>query len=156
MNAMEQAFVSAGVPVKPLSERVWRIIKDRGPLLVRDVASMMHIEYMAASRTMSRLKCQGMLTSEPDNKGRRGPPRLRYTAVGSSYEEALACSTPVHKPKPSVPKLTVVTPTPAPQSAPPVADALAGALGTLPPALLALPLADLHKVYRTLHELFGA
>lgn len=156
MNAMEQAFVSAGVPVKPLSERVWRIIKDRGPLLVRDVASMMHIEYMAASRTMSRLKCQGMLTSEPDNKSRRGPPRLRYTAVGSSYEEALACSTPVHKPKPSVSKLTVAPPTPAPQSAPPVANALAGALGTLPPALLALPLADLHKVYRTLHELFVA
>lgn len=156
MNAMEQAFVSAGVPVKPLSERVWRIIKDRGPLLVRDVASMMHIEYMAASRTMSRLKCQGMLTSEPDNKGRRGPPRLRYTAVGSSYEDALARSTPVHKPKPSVPKLTVVPPTPSPQSTPPMADALAGALGTLPPALLAMPLADLHKVYRTLHGLFGA
>ncbi len=86
MNAMENAFASAGVPVKSLRERLWQIIKDRGPTTRRRLVDITGEDDTRVANALSQMATYGFLTCK--RASGIGAPGV-YIANGATYEEAV-------------------------------------------------------------------
>lgn len=138
MNTIQQAFAKAGVPVKPLRERVWQLLKDFGPMTNAAIASRMGESELRIGQATSTMKSAGFLESS-GKRGFRGT--VVYSALGDSYEDAKTGRVHV--------KVTNIRPAPTPA---PVQKA---GLDNLPRELDKYTIGQLRNLRDTLNALFA-
>lgn len=141
MPDMQTAIVEAGLkPARTLSETVWQVVHDFGPLRIDSIAARTGQPRKRVEATVYALAHSGML-----NRGGRVHSRI-YSANGDTYEDAMA----YHRKLPAKkPKAAPVTPVrPVAEAAPMLS------LAHLPPALQDLTLRELRTVYTVLKPWF--
>lgn len=146
MNAMQEAFVAAGIKQKAKTERIWQVLHDRGPMKSTTMAKVIGIDERDALKTMSGMKSRGMLSVHHEAGSRAAV----YTALGKSYEEAKAgMRKPIRvtdiKPPSLVPQ-TFIAPVASPKRT--------GGLFGLPPEVEGFTIRELSKLRDTLNALF--
>ena len=143
MNIMEDAFARAGAPIKSLRERTWQLIKDRGPLTVKSLATMTGEDEVRVASAVSQLRVNRRVSSKR-GAGRGAP--ATYTANGATYEEAKSFREPT-KVTDIRPNLTTAT---APATTPKAAT-----LGSIPKELEHYTIAQLRTLHNTLNAIFS-
>lgn len=146
MPDIQTAIVQSGLPIKPLRQRVWQILKDNGPMTVDALVARMRISKLQGRQCVSVMKSLGFVKSER----LKGTAAKQYIANYSSYEEALEMVAPTSaKRRPAAARPTTVVPMASAEMPPP-------ALLNLPPALLGMTVTQLHTAYRALDAIFGS
>lgn len=146
MNAMQEAFVAAGIKQKSKTERIWQVLHDRGPMKSITMAKVIGIDERDALKTMSSMKSRGMLSVHRE----RGSRQAVYTALGKDYEEARAGMrkpirvTDIKPPSPVTQTFTVPVTPPKPTVG----------LFALPPEVEGFTIRDLSDLRKTLNALF--
>ncbi len=121
-------------------ERIWRYVKDNGPMTANDIKQRMgltHSQYIQ----VGRLGRRGLLIGERQP----GTNELLYSAVGDSYKDALTYGRKPLKVTSIKPPAPLMTPSPA-----------ASTLRSIPPELENMTIAQLRATYKALHQLFGS
>lgn len=128
-------------PFMTTVERIWRFVKDNGPITAKNIKQRMGLTSSQHSQ-ISQLGRRGLLIAER----LPGTNELLYSAVGDSYVDALRYG---RKPL----KVTSIKPPPAPLMTPSPA---ASTLRSIPPELENMTIAQLRATYKALHQLFGS
>lgn len=155
MNAITLALKEAGVKVPPVSERIWRLIKDQPGLSARQVIDKLGIKEASGSSILHQLTARGMLETKSMSVMRRIPaggtaPRRVKTfyvnpRMGGEYELLPLPKKGSKVTQLSVTKRECVAPTP-----PVTCETTAGA-----PDIDHLTLGQARNLYNVLHQLFG-
>lgn len=155
MTSMEKALIEAGVPLPPMIERVWRIVKESGSqgATSRDVAARMkHDHTRKVTPSLSDMTKRGMVAAVPEFDGKTGRQIYRYFTDMGTYR-LLPPLTPAKKDKrrqvshtPDAVPATAHTPTPSPAPAP-------AAEGFFD--IDRMTIAQARALYQQLHKMFG-
>lgn len=138
-TAIQLAMKDAGIPIKPLRERLWLWIKDHPHATVESVAAAMKEEKRRIRNNISEAVKQGLVESHSQH----GTTAKTYTASGDSYADALKFGR-----RPT--KVTNIRPVPgAPKPAP------VPSLAKLPKELDGYTIGQLRALRDTLNQVFA-
>lgn len=155
MNAITLALKTAGVKVPPVSERIWRLVKDHPGLSARQVIDKLSLKEASCSSILHQLTARGMLETKSISVMRRIPaggtaPRRVKTfyvnpRMGGEYELL-----PLPKKDAKVTQLSVAKRECVAPATPVTCETKTGA-----PDIDHLTLAQARELYKVLHQLFG-
>lgn len=143
MNAITEAFIAAGVKPKPLHERVWTILKDRGSMDAKQMARILNHDERQTMKAMSHMRAKGILDVDRPSYSKPGV----YTALGATYEEAKEGA---RKPV----KVTSINPEATAHAAPAPKQARKTSLFNLPAEVENMTIRQLSELRDTLNSLF--
>ena len=110
MNAMTEAFISAGVRAPTIAERLWRIIKDEPGLTFSQLCKRLPaIKVGSISSQLHLMETRGMVyVKGTKGQGPKGTAKAYYTDM-DTFQRLPAPKPTTHKPAPA-PATTTTTP----------------------------------------------